>query len=197
MDKNTTGKGEMQTYFLDMSKRSSSQVDTSSNPDSMEETAPSSPSGDDIPNEMFDSKTKRLVGWCVDVLLKLLKQIEARRRATAARESELPNEALFHAANRENHGVLDEIKEIIALPKFQEVDNQEDSDSITLRPEVAQELQSFVAHIASMYKPNYFHNFEHVRGESNQFANLALTKFMPGFTRDNVCRKTARPHCRA
>ena len=189
----------MQTYFLDMSKRSSSQVDTSSNPDSMEEsiTPSSTPSGDDIPNEMLDSKTKRLVGWCVDVLLKLLKQIEARRRATAARESALPNEALFHVSNREKHGVLDEIKEIIALPKFQELDNQEDSDSITLRPEVAQELKSFVAHIASMYKPNYFHNFEHVRGESCQYSNLSLTNFTSGVARDDVCRKTARPHRRA
>lgn len=158
-----SGKGEMQTYFLDFNHRSSSQVENSSNADnSLQESIAPSTDGDH-PDGTLDSKTQRLVGWNVDVLLRLLKQIEARRRATAMKDSSAPNEAVFHTSNREKHGVLDEIKEIIALPKFQEVDNQEDAESITLRSEVATELQNFVSQIAHMYNPNYFHNFEHVR----------------------------------
>ena len=95
---NPKGKGEMQTYWLELTSRDSSSV----------QDGTSSSGGSEAGNEvfgdyaqamsgMFDAKTIRLIEWNADVLLRLLKQIVARRRACPLKASESvpPDEKQF------------------------------------------------------------------------------------------------------
>jgi hypothetical protein len=146
----------MQTYWLEITKEGS--YETSS--------AGGSSCGAEQDHEAdpnnFDPKTLRLIEWNVDVLLRLLKQIVARRKACPPEDAIPPNETYF---SREVHkmSALDEVKEIIALPKFRESSqSQEDPESIELPPGVAEQLHDYVCNVAAIYHNNSFHNFEHV-----------------------------------
>jgi hypothetical protein len=110
----------------------------------------------------FDQKTMRLIEWNVDVLLRLLKQIVARRKLWPPEDNSPPNETFF-SREVNKMSALDEVKEIIALPKFREcAGDQEDPESIELPNEVAEQLHDYVCNIAAIYHKNSFHNFEHV-----------------------------------
>ena len=59
---------------------------------------------------------------------------------------------------------LDEVKEVIRLPKFDArtaAIRSSDSNMVTIKPVVLEQLREFVFTIACMYKDNPFHNFEH------------------------------------
>ena len=161
------GKGEMQTYWLEISARNDSSVmDTSSNggsSDRMDEefderTSPTS--------RIFDSKTTRLIEWNVDVLLRLLKQIVASRRS-CARETDArkPNESFF-LQKKNGELTLDEVAEIITLPDFKEANTMQAEDTVELPSLVVQQLHDYVCNIAAIYRENPFHNFEHVSKDS-------------------------------
>jgi hypothetical protein len=169
------GKGEMQTYWLSPGEQRS---DTTSNP----ETASShSGSNESEPSELENEahaegesemktvgvsagKQKRLIEWNVDVLLRLLKQIVARRRACGLSEHGsncVESKVQFAEPGKT---VIDEVKEIIMLPKFnaKAAIKQEDPDSIVLPPEVVEQMYDYVSNIAGIYNDaNPFHNFEH------------------------------------
>jgi hypothetical protein len=59
--------------------------------------------------------------------------------------------------------VLDEVKDIVELPEFDAdaVRNQEDPESIELDNVVLSQLREYVVTVATMYRENLFHNFEH------------------------------------
>lgn len=155
---NPKGKGEMQTYWLELNAKtdSSSVLDASSSAGSEkmhEEDVGGGMSG-------FDAKAIRLIEWNVDVLLRLLKLIEARRRACLIPEAEAtpPHEARFTMSGQ---STIDEIKEIVALPKFRDVAvQQEDPEEIELNQVVVRQLHDYVCNIAAIYRDNPFHNFE-------------------------------------
>jgi hypothetical protein len=137
------------------------------------------------------SKTARLVDWNVDILQRLLKQIEARRISTmdetrvedpAAKQlhfsvaetapcdyaSKNANAPKYEEPEEAPHGggdiiYTDEVKEIITLPKFDSrvAQKAESPESIVLGYEVLEQLHDFVSTIASLYNDNPFHNFEH------------------------------------
>ena len=131
------------------------------------------------------SKTARLVDWNVDIMQRLLKQIEAQRRAAVdrlqreeqstkqspfegadhARRSMNP-EKDYHEPEEEPHSedpsriYTDEVKEIISLPKFdsraaRKIDN---ADSVVLSYEVVNQLHDYVTNISKLYNDNSFHN---------------------------------------
>jgi len=63
-----------------------------------------------------------------------------------------------------NTTVLDEVTEIITLPTFDEetaAGEQVDPETVELGDEVTKQLRHYVTSIASMYRDNPFHNFEH------------------------------------
>ena len=161
------GKGEMQTYWLEiMSRQDSSVLDSSSTMSESNSDRLEMEGGDDEANHetrAFDSKTTRLIEWNVDVLLRLLKQIVARRRATlndsgTDTEMENPHESSF--TPKKESMTLDEVAEIITLPKFRETNShlQEEAENVVLDPIVVQQLHDYVCSIASIYRENPFHN---------------------------------------
>ena len=56
---------------------------------------------------------------------------------------------------------MDEVKEIVTLPRFKEAKYQDDPELFSLDPLVAQQLHDYVSNIAAIYRVNPFHNFEH------------------------------------
>lgn len=176
------GKGELQTYWLSVdnrrlgsSKTSSMRSLTSSDRDAYE----SSTGGDDSissgnPNDdgepvqnlqypVVSAKTSRLIDWNVDVLLRLLKQVVARRQA--AKKDIDPNTAgMTGFQNRDpSSTILDEVVEYIPLPPFNPkvAKRQVPAESIELDGAVEAQLYEYVSIVASLYRNNAFHNFEH------------------------------------
>jgi class 3 adenylate cyclase len=150
------GKGEMQTYWVAVgsSKKHSSNGDTSSTGDSDEQGNQSTDlQASENFNPLTCAKTTRLVKWNVDVLANLLKQVHARRDGTNV----APLEEEINATSDET--VLEEVKEIIHLPTFSgHTANPED---VELDSVVLDQLEDYVSAVASMYRDNPFHNFEH------------------------------------
>lgn len=112
----------------------------------------------------LDDKVKRLVDWNTDILARLIRQIVARRNASAKKKplQECPAEKLT-MFTQQGKMVLDEVKEIIELPEFdfEAVRDQEDPNSIELDQAVLDQLRDYVTMVATMYRDNPFHNFEH------------------------------------
>jgi class 3 adenylate cyclase len=105
-------------------------------------------------------KMARLIEWNIDVLLRLLKQIAAARGESP---SEAHAEHVAQSSSTMGKTVLDEVREIITLPKFdaEAAERQEDFEEFEINHKAIDQLSSFVACIAAMYQDNPFHNFEH------------------------------------
>jgi hypothetical protein len=58
---------------------------------------------------------------------------------------------------------MDELKEIIALPKFdaKALEKETDPKLLILAPQIEEEVRDYVTTIAIMYRDNPFHSFEH------------------------------------
>lgn len=155
------GKGEMQTFWLVVSSREDSDQTEGSTRGSegaeieeIKSVAPVVASS--------DNKTNRLIEWNVEVLLRFLKQIEARRRLLVKNNPNRKADADENAIESDDHMVIDEVREIITLPDDIVSDDITVSDqSVTLHPAVAAELKDFVSSIATLYNDNPFHNYEH------------------------------------
>ncbi|CAB9502065.1 Receptor-type guanylate cyclase gcy [Seminavis robusta] len=110
----------------------------------------------------LSSKKERLVGWLVEVMVKLLQQVVAARNSSQTSKSRKPSRN-FEEKIGQGATVLEEFKEIIHLPKVSNEDifRRQDPDSIELGEAVISQLRDYIACIADMYNPNSFHNFEH------------------------------------
>jgi class 3 adenylate cyclase len=147
------GKGEMQTYWLVEAKgsdsRSASLSDSSENKSSADETEGQEDSKFGLGKSLTCSKKLRLIEWNVDVLLRLLKQIVARRLALL---KENPNrvsdadESIFDTDKL----VIDEVTEIVELPAWNYVDDSKVFESLHLQPQVVEQLYQYVASIAEL-----------------------------------------------
>ena len=122
-----------------------------------------------IDSEDFDERTQSLVSWNADVLLKILKQIVARRVAVSARNKETGIEFVDSSDPvlwpKTGMSPIEEVKEIIHLPEFDAfvAKHEPDPETIEIDEDVVGQLHDFVRIIASMYRFNPFHNFEHAR----------------------------------
>lgn len=166
------GKGALKTYWLRI--QDTTQRKRPSLPEEMRASVIEKAAMDKLATE----KTARLIDWNCDVLLRLLKQIVARRRAMAkykqresivglnglksSRRASLNGSAhgMMDESN-ENGTVIDEVREIITLPKLdlKLAKAQEEADSIELEEEIVGQLNEYVSNIAAMYRENPFHNF--------------------------------------
>ncbi len=158
------GKGTLKTFWL------------TSN------TSPATPAGDSgsegnsgdgkaslsVQDADLVSKTRRLVDWNTDLLVRMAREIVANRQAYPERKR-LPNmsgrpsgSATFKKRSDSIDTIpLDEVAEIIHLPEFHNGSTSVDVQKVELDPEVQQQIKDYVETIASMYRPNAFHNFEH------------------------------------
>ena len=120
---------------------------------------------------VIPAKIKRLVKWNADVLLRILKQVVARRQALESLgmdeshtsvESKHDHEDEIRRRSTCGKTVIDEVKEIIELPKFNSkaAKVEKDPKEIEIDPKVVQQLHDYVTVIASMYRTEVpFHNF--------------------------------------
>ena len=135
---------------------------------------------DEDPSAMLNNKTKRAVQWLVQMLLPYLKKIVAMREANAQIEggdddwykvtaTNLQLDDSARAKTDEEGGgsmaftditVLDQVKEIIKLPK-EDAGFKRNWQDIKLGSRVEHQLLNYISSIASMYRDNSFHGFEH------------------------------------
>jgi Adenylate and Guanylate cyclase catalytic domain len=115
-------------------------------------------------------KTTRLIEWNAEVLIRILKEVVARRgviqrrnsgnmanhQSLALRENEIMNPI-------DNETVLDEVKEIIQLPEYDSLAarNDQSVETIELGSKVEEQLRAYLLSIGTGYRDNPFHNFEH------------------------------------
>jgi class 3 adenylate cyclase len=152
------GKGEMQTYWVlvGTSKNKSSADSTSGGDDTVGETGQQ---GEQNYYPAVCAKTARLTMWNVDVLATLLKQVHAGRGGKNVSPLEVDSESDTYSGQQT---VLEEVKEIIHLPTFSgQTHTANDANNIELDSMVLDQLEDYVSAVASMYRDNPFHNFEH------------------------------------
>jgi hypothetical protein len=70
----------------------------------------------DTTDYFVSAKNARLIEWNVDVLVRLHKQVEARRKHECTRSYKYQKPV--DNGHDSDHTVIDEIKEIITLPTF-------------------------------------------------------------------------------
>jgi Adenylate and Guanylate cyclase catalytic domain len=162
------GKGQMVTHFLKLSNENdrARSIGTSSNVD------PGSESGysmvgldcrflDD--QQALENRNRSIADWMAEVLACLLKEVELRRRAESLKSESLRKITELELSTLNNKGgdstVIDEVAEIIELPKFNALasakqEAKADMDDVTLSQDVTDELRDFVRTIASLYNDN-------------------------------------------
>jgi len=161
------GKGKMQTHWLVIGGGPTGSMADSSNHSTCSESSYMSDSGHSfVGADESMEKTNRLVNWTVEVLRKSLKEVVARREARQALAAEAPVAGAedLKFTRRSGGTVLDEVEEVINLPRFSNktAKHEKDPRSVKLPEEVSFQLHTYVTNIAYMYRANPFHNFEHV-----------------------------------
>ncbi|KAL7572962.1 hypothetical protein ACA910_007464 [Epithemia clementina (nom. ined.)] len=176
------GKGEMRTYWLEvrppkgttdrktsLQTHSTEEVRSGDNTSRSGDGTLSSDDGTDgedeeaISQPPASAKILRLIDWNVDVLMRQLKRIVARRKAYGLDHHDDTSTMVEDFSRSDGRTVLEEVVERIELPEFEPsiAQMQLPSEDITLDPEAEAQLYDYVATIAAMYRDNPFHNFEH------------------------------------
>ena len=212
------GKGELSTYWVNVAgERAGSVVSgsQSASSDNVFKLKPSNEYGRQLPG--LDDRTYRLVDWNVETLLRIMKEIIAHRNAKEAsskRKSVVA--ANFNAKMSSKTCILplEEVQEIISLPAFdvRAAKKQVNPEKIEIPAEVVNELHRFVSVIASLYRNNPFHNFDHASVSINGLGFMYTTVFSLSFkfaannlylafcllclsARRHVCCQINVPHC--
>lgn len=147
----------------------------------------------------LDAKRKRCVHWIAEIMIKLLKQIVSRRAARAGQfmlklEQKLDHEDFSnHFTLEDSQLPIDEVREIITLPKFDKnvVKRQADYKTIKLSEDVLDQLHNYIAEIALLYHENPFHNFDHASHVTMSVSKLLARIIQPEAVEqtDNMKRK--------
>jgi Adenylate and Guanylate cyclase catalytic domain len=183
------GKGELQTYWIELLKQSNPSRVTGStsslNGDSCVGYRTSEAEDNDGVRAGLKAnakpsrceldtgdKERRLVDWNTEVLCRLMKQVVVHNQIAGARGSASSHRHTLGAANVHARNrtigtiVIDEVVEIIELPKSQAVSEQDVVDAgrnAALDSIVVEQVREYIQSIAALYPANDFHNFEHVR----------------------------------
>ena len=125
------------------------------------------------------SRLKRLVDYNVNLLASYLKQIEARRIDAADGNNgfmkQFGQKDLPTLSHKDGSTALDEVTEFVRLPKFDDHKRgkkKTSPSSVQLDPMVLMELKDYVTTIASMYRDNPFHGFEHASHVSQSTSKM-------------------------
>jgi hypothetical protein len=172
------GKGEMQTYWLLPKHQGGTESTYSTHSPSEgvseaeyiealewmkaaqeEGSEHSSPESISMSNE----RIQRLVEYNCDILLQILKKVVAKRaQAKTNTDEDNSKKNLQKLEDRlgKTGNCLEEVAEVIYLPKFDSA-AYNDSETVEVSEEVVSQLCNYVQTIASMYRNNPFHNFDH------------------------------------
>jgi class 3 adenylate cyclase len=103
---------------------------------------------------------ERLVDWFADLLHGLLQKIAIKNIPSGKSRSTNKGLPTKHLNDSGNLQFVDEITEVIDMPEFNErITN--DQSLIEMGHVVRSQLRDYVSNIASLYRDNAFHNFEH------------------------------------
>ena len=193
-----TGKGELQTYWafprlglsecnLHASCRGSS-LQVCSKPSSVASSRLIHGTIADASG--LDDRKKRSVHWISEIMLKLLKQIAARR-AVGGWHIPGKNKKLHSRSASEQFSaseevlVVDELQDIITLPRFDKslARKQADSSKIKLPEAATSQLQNYISWVALIYRDNPFHNMDHAAHVTMSVSKL-LTRIVAPETLD-------------
>eukprot|EP00522_Entomoneis_paludosa_P013117 CAMPEP_0172452292 /NCGR_PEP_ID=MMETSP1065-20121228/10005_1 /TAXON_ID=265537 /ORGANISM="Amphiprora paludosa, Strain CCMP125" /LENGTH=1141 /DNA_ID=CAMNT_0013204333 /DNA_START=182 /DNA_END=3604 /DNA_ORIENTATION=+ len=150
------GKGILETYWLEVSSRDIGQnfESTVSQEGDMEE--PGTP-------VIHEVKRNRLIEWVVELLADHLRRIQARRQGLFLNQTCSDASLVFKPSADQT--CLDEVQESMAMPTYDpkavKVQAHMDHRSIEIPERAIEELREYVSIIASAYRQNSFHNFEH------------------------------------
>jgi class 3 adenylate cyclase len=160
------GKGELTTYWLMLKQKAATAGSEFGSERIPFEEQPNLPSTSMSPLEgRLSAKTERMVGWNVDIFIKLLQQIGATRDADMVipEHEKLGLKQMESFIGCSDGTVQDEVTEFVTLPDFCKAaaDKVKDPSTVVLPTEVVDQLRLFVKQIALMYNENPFHSFEH------------------------------------
>ena len=164
------GKGNMQTYWLEMKDRgrrtrSVRSGMSSSSYSSDEYLDDDTIETDSVEKPVASSKASRQIDWTVETFRKLLKQIGALREVAKKVSFNASDDSCALVCERPaGKTILEEVSEEVKLPIYDKktLERQRDPQLFDLSETVEQELKDFVTRIAQMYGKNPFHNFDHV-----------------------------------
>lgn len=157
---NAKGKGLMQTYFLEMAKKSTqssngddSIVDSTDFSDGMRELTETAGCSQDFGPLAITSKNSRLVEWIAEVLMGLIKEIAVRRSEVKRFKTRSTSDLILKS---EDCHVINEVKEIISLPSkvSSDVKNETFNPIVDIDPAVGEQLRHYLARVAAMYPEN-------------------------------------------
>jgi hypothetical protein len=157
------GKGELTTFWINTKETHESKSGSVLGDDGVEHVDEDGATKA-IKTEGFRlaSKNERLAGWITDLLIILLKQLVSSRATTDISEEEMQAVArLEQAIGGDERTVLEETPSYVPLPKFDDEFVAQPIEDVSLDPIVIEQLKQYVLTVASMYKENPFHNFEH------------------------------------
>ena len=147
------GKGVLQTYWLQTQSKpaagsvASSGTHSSDNDVALDTDVPASE------DSVAILKRDRKVDWMTELLGEYLKQIIAKQvvKGQSTVKIDMPDDLIG----------INETVEAITLPRFDADAHTRDWHKVQIDSIVAQQLREFVSIIASTYRDNPFHNFEH------------------------------------
>ena len=120
-----------------------------------------------LPKEAVHSRKERiarLVDWNTTLLLDCLRQVVARRKEILKKDSllQMEKQVLQTIKAGQNEMVLDEVVDIISLPRVEPGPKMASKAADVVLPEkVEKQLKRYITTIAATYRDNPFHNFEH------------------------------------
>lgn len=140
------GKGNLQTFWLQKPGAASSSE------------ASSRAVENDEPNQAW-SKTERLIVWNCELLKKVLKKIENKRRLLGTNPIAVAKEVEYLTDQADVHLVVEKVEMPLFDPAVGEL--LRSSADVDLKIGVETQLLEFVTEIAELYNDNPFHNFSH------------------------------------
>jgi hypothetical protein len=157
---NAKGKGLMQTYMLEMAKKTTessnggdSIVDSTDFSDGKMELTETDDYLQGSPEPLLTTKKNgRLVEWIAEVLLVYLKEMTERRNLNKRWKAKPSPEVSI----KSSQFVIDEVKEIISLPIITDevVNNEAFNPTFDIDPAIGEQLRHYLARIAAMYPEN-------------------------------------------
>ncbi|KAG7374631.1 adenylate cyclase [Nitzschia inconspicua] len=151
------GKGELKTYWLKTSSHSVGTVELLHDTTHIQSARCSE-------EEALRQKHERLVKWISEILGTFLKQIIAKRKKheeVNGVSMRMPVSGIGQNHSLCNGGILEEVQDVIKLPKFDPRTCVAKGEIEALDPAIATELYQYIDAIESMYCNNPFHSFEH------------------------------------
>lgn len=152
------GKGELETFFLHLgASHSSDQQSSNGGSDKLSSHFDDDDMGNTNINEVCDNNhVARLIDWNVEKLVIALRDVIARRRRNTA---PLKPSRVSAEEAKVSKIPIEGVKDVIELPTIDLEPFQR--QDVVLPNECVDQMRDFVTCIASMYRANPFHNFDH------------------------------------